>query len=79
MKYVYILESLAEPGRHYTGITSDVAARLEMHNAGSVPHTAKFRPWRLETYVAFTDQAKAHAFEAYLKSGSGRAFARKRL
>lgn len=79
MKYVYILTSLAEADRHYTGITGDVAARLEMHNAGSVPHTAKFRPWRLETYVAFTDQTKAHAFESYLKSGSGRAFARKRL
>ena len=79
MKYVYILKSLAEAGRHYTGITADVAARFEMHNAGHVPHTAKFRPWRLETYLAFTDEGKAHAFEAYLKSGSGRAFAKKRL
>lgn len=79
MKYVYILESLAEAGRHYTGVTADVAGWLETHNAGNVPHTAKFRPWRVETYLAFTDDVKAYAFETYLKSGSGRAFAKKRL
>lgn len=79
MKFVYILESLAEPGRHYTGITTDVIERLATHNAGRVPHTSKYRPWRLETYLAFSDDSKAHAFEDYLKSGSGRAFARKRF
>jgi predicted GIY-YIG superfamily endonuclease len=78
MRYVYILES--EDGEHfYVGIAEDLRARLEKHNAGSVRHTAKFRPWRLKTYVAFTDEAKAFEFERYLKSASGRAFARKRL
>ena len=79
MKYVYILESLGSPGRFYTGMTQNIDSRLETHNSGSVPHTAKFRPWRLKSYVAFTDTTKAHAFDAYLKSGSGRAFAKKRL
>ena len=37
------------------------------------------RPWRLKTYIAFSDEAQAIAFEKYLKSGSGRAFAKKRL
>ena len=32
-----------------------------------------------QTYIAFTDRAKAEAFERYLKSGSGHAFASKRL
>ncbi|MGE5158322.1 MAG: GIY-YIG nuclease family protein [Gemmatimonas sp.] len=78
MKYVYILESL--DGEHfYVGITDDVSARLLKHNAGEVPHTSKFRPWRLRTYVAFTDETLAFAFERYLKSGSGRAFAKKHL
>jgi predicted GIY-YIG superfamily endonuclease len=78
MKYVYILESL--DGEHiYAGITDDVSARLLKHNAGEVPHTSKFRPWRLRTYVAFTDETLAFAFERYLKSGSGRAFAKKHL
>ncbi len=79
MKYVYILQSISEPDRHYTGLSDDVELRLAKHNNGDVKHTSKFRPWRLETYMAFTDQTKAVAFEQYLKSGLGCAFAAKRL
>ena len=76
MKYVYILES--EIGEHfYVGITVDLRERLKMHNAGNVTHTSKFRPWQLKTYIAFSDERSAFAFEKYLKSGSGRAFAKK--
>jgi putative endonuclease len=76
--YVYILESFC--GRHfYTGLTDDLKARLAKHNAGGVPHTAKHRPWTIKTAVAFQDREKATAFEAYLKSSSGHAFAKKRL
>ncbi|MDB5626581.1 MAG: nuclease family protein [Tardiphaga sp.] len=78
MKYVYILESL--DGEHfYVGLTDDLRARLARHNAGEVPHTSKFRPWRLRTYIAFSDATQAVAFEKYLKSGSGRGFAKKRF
>jgi putative endonuclease len=79
MKYVYILESVADPERHYTGITDDLKMRLARHNAGEVSHTSKFKPWRLNTYIAFSDPKRAVAFEKYLKSSSGRAFAKKRL
>lgn len=78
MKFVYILESL-DGGHFYIGITDAVPARLDKHNAGEVPHTSKFRPWRLKTYVAFSDERRAFAFERYLKSGSGRAFTKKHL
>jgi predicted GIY-YIG superfamily endonuclease len=78
MKYVYILESL-DLEHHYIGIADDLRARLGKHNAGEVPHTSKYRPWRIKTYLAFNDAKRAFAFEQYLKSGSGRAFARKRL
>ena len=78
MTYVYILESL-DSAHFYIGITSDLKAGLAKHNAGEIPHTSKYRPWRLKTYVAFSDEARAIAFEKYLKSGSGRAFAKKRL
>tara|TARA_R110002051_G_scaffold308629_1_gene380551 strand:- start:6356 stop:6592 length:237 start_codon:yes stop_codon:yes gene_type:complete len=78
MTYVYILRS--ECGQHfYTGMTTDLVARLARHNAGQVRHTAKFRPWRVQTYLAFDDPARAVAFERYLKSGSGRAFAHRHL
>ena len=59
--------------------SDDVRARLGSHNAGQVTHTSKFRPWKLKNVVGFADPAKAVAFEKYLKSGSGRAFAKKRL
>ncbi len=78
MKYVYILESLRSL-HFYVGITDDLRARLAKHNAGEVPHTSKFGPWRLKTYVAFSNAKQAVAFERYLKSASGRAFAKKRL
>ncbi len=79
MQYVYVLESLLSAGHHYTGITSDINARLAKHNAGAVSHTSKYKPWRIKTYIAFTDDQRAFEFEKYLKSGSGRAFAKKRL
>ena len=79
MTYVYILRSIAFPGRYYVGITSDLRARLRKHNGGEVTHTSKYGPWEIKTYIAFSDEKQAFAFERYLKSASGRAFAKKRL
>jgi putative endonuclease len=79
MKYVYLLESIDSPDQTYVGLTDDLKSRFAAHNAGGSPHTSKYRPWRLVTYLAFSDEAKAVAFERYLKSASGRAFAKKRL
>jgi putative endonuclease len=45
----------------------------------NVSHTAKFAPWEIKTYIAFMDEKQAFDFEKYLKSASGRAFAKKRL
>jgi putative endonuclease len=77
--YVYILVSEKDPSRHYTGLTHSIEERLEKHNTGGVRHTAKYRPWRLEVAVMFRGRARAAEFERYLKSGSGRAFARRHL
>ena len=79
MKYVYLIESVSFPKQRYIGSTSDLKNRLEAHNEGRSPHTSKYKPWTLVTYVAFTRATKADEFERYLKSGSGRAFANKRL
>ena len=59
--------------------TDNLRARLAAHNAGQVPHTSKFKPWRINTYIGFNDETRAVEFEKYLKSPSGRAFATKRL
>ena len=77
--YVYILQSQLGPEHFYVGLTDDLRARLRRHNAGEVAHTSKFRPWRIKTAVAFTDRQRASEFERYLKTASGRAFAKKRL
>jgi putative endonuclease len=79
MRYVYILESLEHPTQIYVGTTDDLHRRLDVHNAGGSPHTAKYKPWRIVSYIAFSDIQKAVLFERYLKSHSGRAFAKKRL
>ena len=79
MKYVYILQNLMRADHFYTGVTDDVDARLLKHNSGEVTHTSKSRRWRIRSYVAFTNDMQAFAFEKYLKSGSGRAFPKKRL
>ena len=77
--YVYILESKHDPPHFYVGFTEDLTERLKAHNAGQCSHTAKFKPWRIKTATAFTDRERALDFERYLKSPSGRAFAKKRL
>ncbi len=79
MRYVYLLESINFPKETYIRLTDDLRKRLAAHNAGQASHTKKIKPWRLVTYVAFCDEKKAVDFERYLKSSSGRAFAKKRL
>jgi putative endonuclease len=77
--YVYLIESLSAEGDRYVGMTTDLKQRLREHNQDRSSHTKKFSPWKLISYVAFTNRAKAEDFERYLKSGSGHALARKRL
>jgi len=76
-RFVYVLRSMRDLKRHYVGLTSDVHNQLAWHNAGLSAHTAKHKPWRLIVAVEFQDQESASRFEKYLKSGSGRAFAKK--
>ena len=77
MHYVYLLR--CSDGTIYTGCTSNLESRLKRHNKGYVSYTSSQLPIKLETYVVFPDKYKAYNFEKYLKSGSGKAFANKRL
>ena len=77
--FVYVLRSLSDRTQYYTGVTSDVKARLSSHNAGECLHSAKHRPWELDVLIAFRDQSRALRLERYLKSGSGVAFAKRHL
>jgi putative endonuclease len=77
--YVYLIRSINYPDQKYIGLTDNLNARLKKHNEGGSPHTAKYKPWKLQTYLAFSTRQQASSFEEYLKSGSGRAFAKNRL
>lgn len=79
MWYVYIIRSKSSADREYVGVTSDLGQRITDNNAGKSRHTAKYRPWGLLWYGAFPDKFVAPDFQKYLKSHSGRAFAKKRL
>ena len=79
MYYVYLLRSIPFPEQTYIGFTEDLKSRIKAHNFGQSPHTSKYKPWHLSTYLAFENREKALDFEKYLKSHSGKAFANKRL
>jgi len=78
-RFVYIINSLKDPKRFYTGLTSRVKSRLAEHNGGQCRHTASGTPWKLVVVIAFADSRRAVEFERYLKSGSGCAFASRHL
>jgi predicted GIY-YIG superfamily endonuclease len=78
-RFVYVLKNSEIPPRYYTGLSANPPARLAGHNAGECNHTAKYRPWSVDVVVEFADERRAAAFERYLKSGSGVAFAQRHL
>ena len=76
-RIVYILRSDADPTRRYVGITNNLRERLAWHNDGPSGFTLSYRPWSLLVSIEFPDERSAVRFEKYLKSGSGRAFAKR--
>jgi len=78
MFYTYILLS-SKSHLFYFGSTKDLKTRLQLHNTGQVKSTQNNTPWRLVWYCGFLTEKEAKDFERYLKTGSGKAFAYKRL
>lgn len=79
MYYTYILNSISDPSRYYYGSSEDLRKRLSVHNTGGNISTRAYQPWVIVCYSGFKDKKSAMAFEKYLKTASGKAFARKRL
>jgi predicted GIY-YIG superfamily endonuclease len=44
MHYVYLIDSLAQPSRHYVGFSGQLRERLAEHKSGKLPNTARYRP-----------------------------------
>ncbi|MFH1318700.1 MAG: GIY-YIG nuclease family protein [Candidatus Omnitrophota bacterium] len=80
MWYVYILVSKRHSGYLYVGFTNNIDRRLTEHNAArSELATAPYHPLKLVGYIALCDEENARVLEQYFKSGSGKAFLKKRL
>jgi predicted GIY-YIG superfamily endonuclease len=75
--YVYFLQ--LTNGDVYVGSTNDLRRRVERHNKGQVLATKACCPVTLRAYVAVPSGKHARALERYFKSGSGKAFAKKRF
>jgi putative endonuclease len=75
--YVYFLE--LKNGDIYVGSTDDLRRRFASHQRGHVVSTRKYLPLSLRSYVAVADERTARNLERYFKSGSGKAFAKKRF
>lgn len=76
-RYVYVLRNDDHDPRFYVGLTADVRQQLDDHSAGRFSSPSRHRPWQLHVVVVFPDESRAIRFERYLKSGSGREFAKR--
>ena len=75
--YIYFLE--LKNGDVYVGSTNDLRRRVNSHQSGQVISTKHNLPAVLRSYVAVMNEANARRLERYFKSGSGKAFAKKRF
>ena len=77
MRHVYFLQ--LSNGDIYVGSTNDLRRRIESHAHGQVTSTKAYLPVTLKSYVGVRTAKTARDLERYFKSGSGKAFANKRL
>jgi len=73
MYYTYVLWS-AVLRKRYIGSTSDLAHRLEQHNAGLGTFTKRGIPWLLIYSEQYPTRRETEQRERQLKSGQGRAW-----
>lgn len=71
---------LKHPTNHkfYVGYTSSLKRRLLEHFQNKSTFTMG-KTWYLYMYFSFSNKTLSEKFEAYLKTGSGRAFSKKRF
>ncbi|HVZ58202.1 MAG TPA: GIY-YIG nuclease family protein [Patescibacteria group bacterium] len=67
MPFVYILQSLNN-SRYYIGSTTNLARRLEEHNAGKSTYTSLTKPFILVFNQEFSSLTQARKIEMKLKS-----------
>jgi len=78
MFYNYVIKSLSDE-YIYSGFTSDLKNRLEMHNSGKVTATKGHIPFELIYFEGCKSKQKALEREKTLKTGWGRKYLKNRL
>ena len=68
--YIYILQSLKD-NKYYIGSTSDVAARVQFHNAGLQQSTRNRIPFKLVLFEEYGSKKDALKREKQIKSWKG--------
>jgi len=76
--FTYVLRGKKD-GRLYIGSTSNLEARIKLHNQGGVKSTKNRRPLELVYYEACLSKQKAERREKYFKTGYGRGFLKNRM
>lgn len=76
--YVYVLRSVST-GNFYTGCTSDLRARFNLHQSNQVTSTKNRGPFELLYYEAGINMSDAYQREKYLKTGMGKRYLKNRL
>ncbi|MBX2991655.1 MAG: GIY-YIG nuclease family protein [Bacteroidetes bacterium] len=69
----YILRS-QKTGRYYTGVTEDLAARLQQHNAGRTSSTRHGVPWEVVYSRSCENRSLAVQLEREIKSRGAKRF-----
>ena len=76
--YVYVLRSLSDK-QLYVGLTDNLAARFEEHNAGRVVSTRRRVPFELLYWEGCLNGSDAAQREKYLKTAWGKRYLKNRL
>lgn len=76
--YVYVLRSKIDQ-QFYVGLTNNLPARLEQHNAGLVSSTKRRAPFELLYWEGCLNRSDAAEREKYLKSAWGKRYLKTRL
>jgi len=72
---VYILRS-QKTKKYYTGVTEDLATRLEQHNAGRNSSTRRGVPWDFTYTKSYGSRSEALKRERLIKSRGAGGFLR---
>jgi putative endonuclease len=78
MYYIYVLWSISA-NQCYVGSTRDVEKRVERHNAGMVPSTRRYRPWKLVYVEQFHTRSEAIGRESEIKNWKNPSYMVKKL